>query len=237
MPATPHFPTAALTFLKALARHNDREWFRARKEVYERDVRGPMVAIVEQLDRDFRRFAPELVASPKTSIFRIYRDTRFSGDKSPLKTNIGALFPHRDLPRKGGAGLYVELSAKYLGLAGGLYHPSPEELRTVRQHVAANVSRLRSIVEATTFVRDTGGLQGDALERMPLGFPADHPGADYLRQKQFYVWRELPPKTALDPAFYPTLVSYFKTAMPLVRFLNEPLLTRAASGSRLAARG
>lgn len=225
----PRFPPAALTFLRALARNNDREWFRARKDLYERDVRGPMIAIIEQLDRDFRGFAPELVASPKVSLFRIYRDTRFSADKAPLKTNVGALFPHGALPRKSGAGLYFELNAKYLGLAGGIYAPSPQELRAVRRHVAENLSRLRSIVEAPAFIRETGGLQGERLERMPLGFAATHPGADHLRMKQFLVWRELPPKTALEASFYPSLVRFFKMATPLVRFLNEPLIARARS--------
>jgi uncharacterized protein (TIGR02453 family) len=222
--ARPHFPPAALTFLRALARHNDREWFRARKDRYEADVRGPMIAIVEELDRAFREFAPELVASPKTSIFRIYRDTRFSEDKSPLKTSIAAVFPHRALTRTTGACLYLEVSTAHVLAAGGVYAPSAPELRALRSHIAANLARFRSIVEAPAFARATGGLQGAALTRMPLGFPADHRGADYLRMKQFLVWRELPAEVAATSGFFPAVLKVFRTAAPLVRFLNEPLV-------------
>jgi uncharacterized protein (TIGR02453 family) len=219
----PHFPPAAVTFLRALKRHNDRDWFRARKDQYEEQVRAPMIAVVEQLDEDFRDFAPELVAAPKRSIFRIYRDTRFSEDKSPLKTSIAAVFPHRDLPKNSGAALYFELNPSTLLVAGGIYAPQAAELRAVRLHIAANLARFRSVVEAPRFRRDTGGLRGDRLTRMPLGFAPEHPGAQYLKMKQLLVWKELQAAAATRASFYPTLLRIFRAAAPLVRFLNEPL--------------
>jgi len=222
--STPVFPASGLAFLRSLARNNDREWFRARKERYEREVHGPMVALVEQLDRDFRSFAPELVAVPKRSIFRIYRDTRFSEDKSPLKTSIAAAFPHHALPRHAGAGLYLEVGPKSLLLAGGMYAPTSAELRAIRAHIAGNLTRLRSIVESPAFKRETGGLRGASLSRMPLGFPADHRAAAFLKMKQFLIWRELPPATTTSPRFYSTVLKVFRASAPLVRFLNEPLL-------------
>src|SRR3954468_3351905 len=106
----PCFTPATLSFLRALKRNNDREWFKARKERYERDVREPMVRVIEQLAIDFKKFAPEIVASPKTSMYRIYRDTRFSPDKTPLKTHVAAVFPWRGLARHQGAGLYFEVA-------------------------------------------------------------------------------------------------------------------------------
>ncbi|MGE3842919.1 MAG: DUF2461 domain-containing protein [Vicinamibacterales bacterium] len=222
----PHFPAAALTFLRSLARHNNREWFTPRKDAFERDVRAPLVALVEQLDRDFATFAPELVASPKTSIFRIYRDTRFSEDKSPYKTAVSAVFPHRSLAKMQGAGLYVEISGKHVLAAGGVYAPSAPELRAIRGHIAANERRFRSIVEAPAFVRVTGGLTGESLSRMPLGFPPTHSAADLIRMKQFLVWKEWPAALASTPRFYPTLLKVFQASAPLVRFLNEPLVGR-----------
>ena len=95
----PKFGPEALKFLRALKRHNRREWFQPRKEQYEREVRAPMQAIVEQLAIDMRAFAPEVVVDPKKAIFRIYRDTRFGDDKTPYKTNIAASFGWRGLPR------------------------------------------------------------------------------------------------------------------------------------------
>src|SRR5688572_2626052 len=99
------FSPKALSFLRALKRNNDREWFRARKDQYEQLLRAPMIALVERLAGEFRTFAPDLVASPKMSLYRIYRDTRFSENKAPLKTQIAAIFPCRNLPKHQGAGL------------------------------------------------------------------------------------------------------------------------------------
>ena len=96
---TPRFPPRATSFLRSLERNNDREWFRARKARYDELLRAPMIEVIERLAVDFRRFAPGLVASPTASLYRIYRDTRFSSDKKPLKTHIGAIFPTRGLPK------------------------------------------------------------------------------------------------------------------------------------------
>src|SRR5918993_1129422 len=107
------FTAETLRFLRALQRNNNRDWFRARQADYGRHVRGPMLALVESLARDFARFAPELDASPR-SIYRIYRDTRFSDDKTPLKTQVAASFRWRRLPRGESAGLYVEINAGWV---------------------------------------------------------------------------------------------------------------------------
>ena len=111
------FDPKALAFLRALKRHNDRDWFRARKDEYERLLRLPMIGAVERLAVDLRAFAPELVANPKASLYRIYRDTRFSDDKSPLKTHVAAVFPCRGLGKHVGAGLVLRDLAR-LGLGG-----------------------------------------------------------------------------------------------------------------------
>src|SRR5918995_2505407 len=125
----PRFTAKTLAFLRALKRNNKREWFTPRKAEYEQHVREPMVAVIEQLARDFRRFAPELEASPKTSIFRIYRDTRFSEDKTPYKTAIAAAFRFRGLPRGESAGLYVEVTHGWVWCGGGAHSPETPPLR------------------------------------------------------------------------------------------------------------
>jgi uncharacterized protein (TIGR02453 family) len=101
------FTKNTLAFLRALKRNNDREWFRARKTEYEQHVRAPMVALLARLACDLPAFAPDLVAEPRVSLFRIYRDTRFSADKRPLKTQVAAHLPSRKFAKGEGAGLYV----------------------------------------------------------------------------------------------------------------------------------
>lgn len=221
------FEPAALTFLRALKRHNDRDWFRARKEEYERLLRAPMAALVERLAVDLRTIAPGLVADPKRSLFRIYRDTRFSEDKRPLKTHVAAVFPHRDLPKHGGAGLYLEVAPGWVWIGGGLYAPDTSQLHAIREHVAANHRRLRAIVEAPAFTRAVGKLYGDELQRVPRGFPKDHAAADYLRLRQFLASREFPAALATSPRFYPTLIATFRQIAPLIAYLNEPLIHAA----------
>ena len=220
---SPMFPPQALTFLRAIARNNDREWFKARKAQYDEQVKAPMVAVVEALDRDFRTMAPELAANPKTSIYRIYRDTRFSPDKTPLKTHIAAYFPHRDLGKGNGAGLYLHVEPKLTMFAGGMYAPMPPQLRAMRAYIADNASRWRSIVEAPAF-RKAFTWEGEPQTRVPRGYPADHAAAEYLKCTRFVAWVEHPAAIATTPAFYPALVKAFSLLMPLVRFINEAML-------------
>jgi len=220
----PRLPPAALTFLRALKRNNDREWFRARKDQYELAIRAPMVQIVERLAGDFRTFAPDHIAAPKVSLLRIYRDTRFSENKAPLKTQVAAVFPCRGLPKHHGAGLYFEVTPGWVWAGGGLYAPDTSQLQAVREHVAANWQRLRAIVESPGFRRRFGKLDGERLQRIPRGFPKDHEAAEYLKHRQFIAGREFPASFACSPRFYAGLVDVFRTLAPLTRFLNEPLL-------------
>jgi uncharacterized protein (TIGR02453 family) len=232
--ASPALLTARTArFLRELKRHNDREWFSAHKDEYERDVRAPMVAIVERLAVDLPAFAPELVASPRVSLYRIYRDTRFSPDKSPFKTEIGAIFPGRGLGKHEGACLYFHISAGGVLVAGGMYHPEPAQLHLAREHVAAHFRRFRKLVEAPAFIRAVGAVDGDPLRRMPRGFLPDHPAAEYLRFRQFLVVREYPARFMISPRFYRDLLSLFRRMAPLVRFLNEPLLQAALGADPL----
>jgi uncharacterized protein (TIGR02453 family) len=219
----PQFGPEALKFLRALKRNNRREWFQPRKDEYDAAVRAPMQAIVEQLAVDMRSFAPEVVVDPKKAIFRIYRDTRFSEDKTPYKTNIAASFGWRGLPRHEGAGLYFQLSHEDVWIGGGLYSPPTPLLHKVREHVARNHRRLRSIIESSSFTKLCGGLEGEKLKTMPRGFAKDHPAGELLYYRQFIAGRELPPAIAATRRFYPTLLDTFRVIVPLVRFLNEPL--------------
>ena len=215
------FTSRSLAFLRSLKRHNDREWFRARRGEYETLVRAPMIAVIEALAHDLTDFAPELVASPTVSL---YRDTRFSPDKSPLKTHIAAVFPTRGLAKHEGAGLYFHVSPTEVWVGGGMYAPATWQLQRVREHIASNSHRLRTITESSVFRRRVGRIDGERLQRLPRGFPADHPAAEYLKMRQFLAGREYEATFATRPRFYPTLLTLFRTVAPLVRFLNEPLV-------------
>src|SRR5262245_61887619 len=171
--AVPRFGPEALTFLRALKRNNRREWFQPRKEDYERFVRAPMIAIVHRLAGDMRAFAPEVVVDPKRAVFRIYRDTRFSSDKTPYKTHIAASFPWRGVERHEGAGLYFHVSPTEVWIGGGLYAPETAQLQAVREHLASNLRRLKSIVASVSFKRTVGEVEGEKLQRVPRGFPSD----------------------------------------------------------------
>jgi uncharacterized protein (TIGR02453 family) len=222
--ATPRFSPATLSFLKRLKRNNRREWFNARRDEYEAAVREPMIAIVERLALDMRAIAPELLVSPKHSIYRIYRDTRFSENKQPYKTHVAATFWPRELSKGVGAGMYFHVAPEGVWVGGGMYAPETPQLQAVREQIAANLRRFRSIVEAPAFKRGLdGGLEGEQLQRVPRGFPKDHEAAQYLKYRQFLAGREFPARFATGAGFYPGVLGIFRQIAPLIRFLNEPI--------------
>ena len=226
------FTPKTLSFLRSLKRNNNREWFRTRKEQYEEHVRKPMIVVIERLAIDFKSFAPELIASPKQSLFRIYRDTRFSNDKKPLKTHAAAVFRTRGFQNKEGAGLYFEVAPGWVWIGGGMWRPQPPELVKLREHIAETWPEIRTLTRAKGFTSRFDRLEGETMTRVPRGYPSDHPAADFLRFRQFYGGAEFPASLAHSRNFYPTLVGTFKALMPLVRFLNDPLLDASRATSR-----
>src|SRR6188472_3374337 len=217
------FTPRSLSFLRSLKRNNKREWFHERREVYDTYCRGPMLEIVEQLAEDFRVFAPEMLADPKVCLLRPFRDTRFSEDKTPLKTHVGATFPNRALGRMNGAGFYVEVAPAWVWIGGGLWRPDTSQLQLVREHIIDNLPEFKAIVGSPRF-KKLGGLQGDRLTRVPRGFAKDHPAADYLQYRQFMAFREEAAAFATSKNFYKELRATIETILPLIQFLNEPLV-------------
>ena len=224
------FSAKTLAFLRALKRNNDRDWFRLRKSQYQEQVREPMVALLARLAADLPRFAPELVADPRVSLYRVYRDTRFSADKSPLKSHVAAHFPSKGFSRGEGSGLYVQVGPADVWIGGGLYMPSSSDLRLIRAHIAAYYQALHRIVTGAPFRRAVGALDGAQLTGMPKGYLADHPAAEHLRFKQFLAGRQFEAKFATSDRFYPELLRIFRAVAPLVRFLNAPLLAGRRAG-------
>jgi uncharacterized protein (TIGR02453 family) len=225
------FTPKTLSFLKSLKRNNKREWFHANRERFEANCRAPMVEIVERLAVDLPKFAPELLVGTKESLFRQFRDTRFSEDKTPLKTNIAATFPHRALGRMNGASFYFEVGPDYVWIGGGVYRPDTSQLHLLREHIAANHRKFDAIVRAPA-VKKLGGLKGEKLTRVPRGFDKAHPAAAYLMHKQFMGFREEPGAFATSKDFYKNLLATFRTLSPMVKFLNEPLVAAEAPERR-----
>ena len=222
MTTAPRFSKETLSFLKRLKRNNRREWFIARRDEYEETVRRPMIAIIDRLAVDMRRIAPELLVTPKHSIYRIYRDVRFSENKKPYKTHVAASFRPRHLPKGEGAGMYFHVSPEGLWVGGGMWKPETPQLHAVRENIAANTRQFRSIVEAPSFRKALdGGLEGEKLQRIPRGFPKEHEAADYLRHKQFLAGKEFPAHFATSPKFYDSLLDVFHKIGPFIRFLNQ----------------
>ncbi|MEW5979865.1 MAG: DUF2461 domain-containing protein [Acidobacteriota bacterium] len=219
------FPPETLQFLRQLKRNNRRDWFLPRKELYDQKVKGPMVQLVEALAPEVLRIAPEMEVDPKRVIYRIYRDTRFSRDKTPYKTWLAGIFGPRKVAKHAGAAFYFHLSPEEFLIAGGAYMPGPRELLAMRGHVATHFRKLQSILHDRQLEKLFGGMDGEQLSRVPKGFSAEHPAGDLLRYKQFLVSVSKEPEFALTSRLFSELLTHFRAMAPLINFLNAPLLS------------
>lgn len=217
-------PEDGMNFLRALAKNNRREWFQPRKQIYDDRVKAPMAELVNALNAAMMEFAPLYVADPGKAIYRIYRDTRFSKDKTPYKTHIAAVFPHRRLPKGAGAGYYFSISPTEIEVGGGIYMPAPDELLAIRNHLAARHEEFLLMIAAREVKRLFGELRGEQLSRVPKGFATAHPAADLLRRKQLLLLVTLDPALTASPKLLPELVKRFRAMAPFIEFLNAPLI-------------
>jgi uncharacterized protein (TIGR02453 family) len=227
----PGFPGEAMQFFRGLARNNNRDWFLPRKPLFEDKVKRPMFELVDAVNGALKRFAPEYVTDPAKAVYRFYRDTRFSKDKSPYKDHIAASFRPRGLCEGSGAGFYFSVSHKQVGIGGGIYMPMPETLLAVRGHMAEKHDEFRKLLRARPVQKLFGEMQGEQLTRVPKGFAAEHPAADLLRYKQFLLYIELPSDPATTPQLYDEIVQRFRAMTPFLAFLNAPLKKVGQTGS------
>lgn len=226
------FPKAMLDFFRQLEKNNNREWFQAHKRVYEESVRAPMEELVQAVNEELAKFAPEHVNEPKRAIYRIYRDTRFSHDKTPYKTHLGAIFPRRGLEKHGGGSYYFQVSAREVGVAGGVYMPGKDELSAIRNHIAADPVGFERIIKAKKLAGLLGPLQGEGLSRPPKGFAADQPGIEWIKKKQWYYYIELDPALALGKEVASEIVKRFQAVRSFIEWMNEPLIARKKQARR-----
>ena len=222
----PRFRPEALTFLRALKRNNRREWFhRARRRVRRARPRADDRRSSNGWRSIFARSRRSSSQVRSVSLYRMYRDTRFSANKTPYKTHIAAhAFRSRGLPKHEGAGLYFHVAPDDVWIGGGMYAPQPPQLHAVREHIAANVSACARSSSRRRSAKAFGALEGEQLQRVPRGFPKDHEAAEFLKHRQFLAGVELPSGFATSPRILSAPDRVFRRVVPLVRFLNEPLV-------------
>lgn len=224
VPAKAYFTAGALDFLRKLKRNNRREWFEARRDVYEQELKRPMLALIERLTHGMMDYAPDHIRPPQKCMLRIYRDTRFSADKTPYKTNLAAWWTRNGLEKTSGGGYYLHLSATELVIAVGVYMPPKEQMFAIRQHLLEQHAEFRRLIENKK-VRTKMALHDPrTLTRPPKGFCAEDPAIEWIKWRQWGLITRLPAAVALKPSLAALVEEYFRLTAPLVDFLNEPLL-------------
>jgi uncharacterized protein (TIGR02453 family) len=233
MPLFRGFSPAALAYLRALKKNNRREWFEERRDEFVREISDPMKALIEELDVRFAKIAPEYVGDPKRSMFRIYRDVRFSKDKSPYKTHAALWIYHRAPGRgvgkeiDGGAGFYVHLEPNASLVAAGLWMPPRPSLAKVREHFSADLAGWKRAVTAPALLKRFGGLVDDEdgilLKRLPRGFADGHPAERWLRFNSFTMHRSYSDAEMLSPRLAEKAMKDFALLVPMCRWLNRAL--------------
>jgi uncharacterized protein (TIGR02453 family) len=222
MVAKPFFTPALFTFLTELRLHNDREWFARNRERYLRDVRDPMLRFIAGFAPVLKKLAPRLVADPRPvggSLFRIHRDTRFSGDKTPYKTNVAAHFRHEAGRDVHGPAYYVSLDPDEVHVGGGVWHPEADALLAIRKAILAKAAAWRRVT-GTPAMRELE-VWGESLKRTPRGFPEDHPMDELLRRKDFAWGLTLREKDALSPRFPERVAEVYRAMVPAMKLLAD----------------
>jgi len=219
-----YFSGEALKFLRGLKRNNDREWFAARKQVYERELKAPMLALIGEVNEAMLEFAPENVRPPHKAMMRIYRDIRFSKDKRPYKIHQAAWWARDGLHKTSGAGFYFDVSATEVTVAAGVFMPEREQLLAIRRYLVEHHAELRRLLAGKKMRALMEDIDGARLTRPPKGFAADDPAMDLLVCRQWGVSAKLPLERATKPTLVKDVVERFRVAAPMVALLNAPLI-------------
>jgi uncharacterized protein (TIGR02453 family) len=220
----PYFREAGLRFLRGLRRNNRREWFEARKPEFERELKQPMLALIETVNAAMEDFAPAHVRPPQKCMMRIYRDIRFSSDKRPYKSHVSAWWSREGLEKTSGGGYYMHISPDEVLIAAGVYMPEREQLLAIREYLLLHHAEVRQILMDRKLKRVMDSFTGTPLTRPPKGFPKDHPAMDLLLCRQWGVEGKMPPLASLQKDFADQVIRRFRLATPLVSALNAPLL-------------
>lgn len=222
------FHPETIRFLEQLAANNNRDWFKEHKSRYEEDVLDVALRFIQSMQDPLADIAPRFVALPTRiggSLMRVYRDTRFSKDKTPYKTNIGIQFRHEQARDVHSPGYYVHIAPDQLFVGVGMWRPDSDPLRRIRERIAAKPAEWNRVMRNRSFKRQFD-LGGETLVRPPRGFDKNHECIDDIRRKSFIAVRELEVNDCLKPQFQRTVESSFRTAEPFMRFLCKAVGVR-----------
>ena len=220
-----HFSPQLFRFLRQLKRHNDRDWFARNREQYECEVREPLLRFVADVAEPLARISPAVNADPRPtggSVFRIWRDTRFSKDKTPFKTHAAAHFRHRAGRNVHAPGFYLHLEPGNVFFGAGIWHPDQEALDAIRRGILDNAELWRKITRSRAF-RAACYWDGDSAKRTPPGIDPGHPLIEDLLRKDFTVLTDVPEKDALRPGFLDRFVRFCRAVSGLNAFLARSL--------------
>jgi len=215
------FDAATLKFLKELAGNNNREWFKENKTRYEEQVLDVALRFIQSMHDPLHDMAPHFVAQATRvggSLMRVYRDTRFSKNKLPYKTNIGIQFRHEQAKDVHSPGYYLHIAPDEVFVGAGMWRPDSDALSGIRERIVDKSAEWQRASQDKTFRRHYK-LNGESLMRPPRGFDKDHEFIDDIKRKSFIAVRNLPADSPLGSGFQKTVESSFKAAEPFMRFL------------------
>ena len=216
-------------FLNTLQKNNNREWFAEHKDEFLKE-QALLEAFADDVLKQLNTQDVIETVSGKKSMYRIYRDTRFSKDKTPYKTHWSGSFKRAGKSRRGGYYFHIEPGNSFV--AGGFWGPNAEDLKLIRDNLAFDASALREIIQSQSFVSNFGNLKGDQLKTTPKGFDAGHPDIDLLRYKQFILVKKYTDEQVLAQGFPELVVQTFFQMRPFLDYMTE-ILTTDANGMDL----
>jgi uncharacterized protein (TIGR02453 family) len=212
--------TQILSFLSDLKANNNREWFEDNKARYKESYAN-FLDLVQSVIDGVGKFDEDIIhLDPKKCAYRIYRDIRFSKDKTPYKTHFGAEMAPGGR-RSGLAGYYIHLEPGGSIVAGGIWHPPAENLGKIRQEIDYNGSQLKKIIQSRKFIDVYGEIRGDKLKKAPKGYDPDHEDIELLKFKDYLAYTSLKDSTVKGKNYLGTVVEYFEVLKPFNDFLNE----------------
>jgi uncharacterized protein (TIGR02453 family) len=216
-----YFTPATFRFLRALDRNNNREWFQAHKADYEKDVRDPFLQLITDLQAPLAKISKHYRADPRKnggSLFRVYRDTRFSGDKDPYKPWAGARFFHERRHEIPAPSFYLHVKPGDCFVGGGMWHPEPNALKQIRAFIADNPASWKRATQGKAF-REHFEFWGESLTRPPRGFDPEHELIEDLKRKDFAAGEGFEEKLACSAELLPYVVESFKRISPMIDYL------------------
>lgn len=219
----PHFTPELFAFERELAENNDREWFTGNKKRYERHVKDASLAFISDIGPRLRQISPHIQAIPKAvggSLFRIYRDVRFSKDKRPYKTHVGIHFRHEVAKDAHAPGFYLHLEPDQVFMGAGMWHPDNKSLKVIRQSIVENPDDWQATKAS---LPGHLSLAGDSLKTVPRGFDAAHPMIEDLRRKDFMAMAEMSEQEAMAADFADRFLELCQDVSPLPAYLCRAL--------------